>query len=127
LKVNKSLPRFSVKIDCDTRDDISSQEWPTTNGPGLSFDELLRHLLPWADFSMDEDAYDNYMEEKWMENCYCEHDSETGENYYSVSFSDYCSSHSSAEAITPISEDGETEGYRLSLELNETREGVCGR
>ena len=114
--VNKSLPRFTVKIGCDTRDDIESKEWPTVYGPGLSFEELLAHLLPWADFAMDEDAYTSFMEERWMDDCYLEHDRETGQTYYSRPFSEY---YTPPDGIVPVSENGETEGYRLIVSLNE--------
>jgi hypothetical protein len=114
--VNKSLPRFAISIGCDTRDDIASQEWPMTYGPGLSFEELLAHLLPWADFKMDEDAYDNFMEENWMNECYSGHDKETGKTYYSMSYDEY---YTPPEGIVPVSDNGETQGYRLIVELNE--------
>jgi hypothetical protein len=114
--VNKSLPRFTVTIGCDTREDISSQRWPTTYAPGLSIGDFLTHLLPWADFKMDEDAYESFMEDQWMNECYSGHDNETGQNYYSMPFSEY---YTPPDGIVPVSEDGETEGYRLILELNE--------
>jgi hypothetical protein len=118
--VNKSLPRFEIKIGCDSRDDIETQNWPMTYGPGLSFNELLAHLLPWADFAMDEDAYYDFMKEQCMTECYCGHDSETGRNYYTMSFREYRENHAERdEEIVPISENGETEGYRLILSLNE--------
>src|ERR1700730_1682924 len=118
--VNKSLPRFEVKIGCDSRDDIATQNWPMMYGPGLSFKELLARLLPWADFEMDEDAYYDFMNEKWMTECYCGHDSETGKNYYTMSFREYREDYAKPDdEIVPISENGETEGYRLILTLNE--------
>jgi len=118
--VNKSLPRFQVKIGCNSRDDIATRIWPMRYCPGLSFKELLAHLLPWADFTMDEDAYYDFMKEQWMTECYCGHDRETGKNYYTMSFREYRENYAkSDDDIVPISEDGETEGYRLMLSLNE--------
>jgi hypothetical protein len=65
---------------------------------------------------MDEVAYENYMEERWMIQCYSWHDNETGEAYYSMPFSEY---YEPPDGIVPLSGNGETEGYRLILELNE--------
>lgn len=114
--VNKSLPRFKVEIGCDTRRDIASQEWPTTYGPGLSFEDLLAHLLPWADFETDEHAYEIFMEAKWMSDCYLGQDRETGETYYSMTFEEY---YTPPDGIAPVSANGETDSYRLIVSLNE--------
>jgi len=118
--VNKSLPRFAVTIGCDTRNDIQEQEWPTRYGPGMTFEDLLQYLLPWADFQMDEDAYESYMEEKWMADCYMGRDEDTGEPYYTRPFEDY---YSPPEGVVPVSDNGETEGYRLIVSLNELGRG----
>ena len=118
--VNKSLPRFAVKIGCDFREDITAQQWPMRYCPGMTFEELLAHLLPWADFRMDDDAYYDFLKDQWMTECYCGHDSESGENYYTMSFSEYREHYRAPDdEIVPISENGETEGYRLILSLNE--------
>ena len=114
--VNKSLPRFSVQIGCDSKDCIASQTWPTIYGPGLSFEELLEHLFPWAEFAMDEEAYEQFMEERWDSECYCGYDREDGVTYHTMPFSEF---YEPPEGIVPISENGETEGYRLILSLNE--------
>lgn len=114
--VNKSLPRFAIKIGCDSRDDVAQQEWPMTYGQGLSYEELLSHLLPWADFRMDHEAYEEFMRDKWMADCYSWYDKETDKIYYTRSFEEY---YTPPEGISPISDNGETEGYRLILSLNE--------
>jgi hypothetical protein len=77
--------------------------------------------MPWADFAMDRDAYYDFMEEQWMTNCYCGHDSETSENYYTMSFREYREHYNAPDdEIVPISDNcGETEAYRLLLSLNE--------
>lgn len=114
--VNKSLPRYAVTIGCETRNDIPSRKWPTTYAPGMSFQDFLSKLLPWANFKMDEEAYDNFMEDQWMTECYGWHDKETGKTYYTMPFSEY---YTPPEGIMPVSDNGETQGYRLILELNE--------
>lgn len=114
--VNKSLPRFSVEIGCDTKYGIATQTWPTVYGPSLSLEELLEHLIPWAEFTMDEDAYEQFMEECWDCECYRGYDREDGVTYHTMPFSDF---YEPPEGIVPVSENGETEGYRLILSLNE--------
>lgn len=111
--VNKSLPRFSIRIGCETRDDIQEISWPTIYGGGLTIEAMISYALPWADYEVDEDAYRAFMESKWFDACYMGRD-EDGP-YFSRSFEDW---YSPAEGITPISEDGEVEGYRLILSLN---------
>lgn len=113
--INKSLPRIAVKIGCDTRDDVEKHAWPTAYGPGLSFEELLAHLIPWASFEVDEDAYREGMESRWMNECYGGHE-EDGDIYYTKPFEDY---YKPPEGIVPVESDGETESYRLILSLNE--------
>lgn len=114
--VNKSLPRFAVRIGCDSRDDVEEHNWPTTYGPGLSFEELLSHLIPWAGFEVDEDAYRDGMESRWMGDCYSWHDHETGKTYYTKTFAEY---YEPPDGIVPVSSNGETASYRLILQLNQ--------
>jgi|APSaa5957512622_1039677.scaffolds.fasta_scaffold12069_2 hypothetical protein len=104
--INKSLPRFEIKIGCKSRDDIEEESWPAIYGVGLSLEEAIAYVFPWADFEMDEDAYYDFMEEKSADGCYMGRD-EDGDIRI-------------PEGIVPVSESGgETEGYRLILSLNE--------
>lgn len=114
--VNKTLPRFAVRIGCDSRSDVEDHLWPTAYGPGLSFEDLLSYLVPWADFAVDEEAYCTFMESQWEADCYGSHDKESGETYYSSSFEDY---YKPPEGIVPVGSNGETESYRLILSLNQ--------
>lgn len=118
--VNKSLPRFSIRIGCATRNDVKEREWPTTYGPRLSFEELLKHLIPWANFNIDEEAYRDFMEERWMENCYMWYDDETGVTHYTETFEEY---YVPPDGIVPINSNGETQSYRLILSSNELGRG----
>lgn len=113
--INKSLPRFVIRIGCATRNDVKEREWPTTYAPGLSFEELLKHLIPWADFNLDEEAYRDFMEESWMENSFMWYDNETGVTHYTMAFEEY---YEPPDDIVPIGSNGETESYRLILSLN---------
>lgn len=47
--INKSLPRFQIRVGCDSREDAPSETWPTAYGIGFSIEDALSHLLPWAD------------------------------------------------------------------------------
>lgn len=56
--INKSLPRFQIRIGCDSREDIEEESWPTIYGVGLSMEEAISHTIPWADYEMDYDSYE---------------------------------------------------------------------
>ena len=113
--INKSLPRFEIKIGCDSKDDIESENWPTLYGLGLSMEEALEHTLPWADYEMDYDAHYDFMESVWFDECYMGRDEDTREPYFLMPFSEW---HKRPEGIVCVSENGEIEGYRLLLSLN---------
>lgn len=114
--VNKSLPRFTITIGCDYRDDIEEQQWPTIYGVGLSMEEVISHLFPWADFEVDEEAHRDFMESIWHSECYMGYDKEDQVESFTEPFETWYKPPS--EKIVPVSEDGETVGYRLLLSLN---------
>lgn len=113
--INKSLPRFSITIGCDSRDDVEEESWPTLYGPGLSMEEAIERAIPWADYEMDLDAHYDFMESVWYDECYMGRDEDTHEPYFSTPFSEW---YERPEGIVPVSETGETERYRLLLSLN---------
>lgn len=113
--IHKSLPRFSITIGCDSKDDIELESWPTLYGPGLSMEEAIAHSIPWADYEMDLDAHYEFMESVWYDECYISCDEDTGEPYFSVPFEDW---YEEPEDIVPVCDNGETQGYRLLLSLN---------
>jgi hypothetical protein len=113
--VNKSLPRFQFRIGCDGRADVVKREWPMRYAPGLSFEELLCDLFPWADFETDEDAYQEDQENRWRADNLTWYDNETGEEHY---LEPVPASFDSPEGIVPVSSTGETENYRVILSLN---------
>ena len=113
--VNKSLPRFAIKIGCDSRDDIESENWPTSYFPGFSMEEAIRYMLPWADYEMDYAAHHDFMESVWFAECYMRRDEDSGEQYFSMPFSEW---YKEPDGIECVSANGETEGYRLLLSLN---------
>ncbi|BCG65206.1 MAG: hypothetical protein methR_P3031 [Methyloprofundus sp.] len=86
--------------------------WPTLYG---EIEEVIEHLLPWADYEMDYDAHSEYMELRWREECCTGY--EDGEPSYYISFSDWYLP--PEENISHVCDNGETKGYRLILTLNE--------
>jgi len=112
--INKSLPRFGITLGCASRDDIDEEVWPLRYGTAI--EALLASTLPWADFEMDWDAYAEFMESIWADECYRGHD-EDGEVYFSEPFESWY--RRPDEEITHVSDNGETQGYRLLLSLNE--------
>lgn len=89
--VNKSLPRYQLTLSCNTE----SESLPMTYIPGVDIQGMLEHLLPWADFSMDEDAYRMGLDDDWFDE------------------------ESVPTEIVPVSGNGETESYSLVLSLND--------
>jgi hypothetical protein len=115
--VNKSLPRFTITIGCDCRDDVEEEKWPTIYGVGLSMEDAISHLFPWADFETDEEAHRDFMESVWHAECYMGYDKEDNEEYFTEPFATWYQP--PTEKIVPVSDCGETIGYRLLLSLNE--------
>jgi hypothetical protein len=110
--INKTLPRFEIKIGCDSKDNIETEVWPTSYG---EMEEVIAYLLPWANYEMDLEAYEEAMRDEWHDECYIASD-EDGQPLYYQEFDEWLTY---PEDITPISSNGETEQYRLILSLNE--------
>ena len=113
--IHKSLPRFEIKIGCDSLNNIEQESWPVLYGPDLSMEEAIEYTLPWADYEMDYEAHSDYMKSVWFDNCYLGRDSDTREPYFSKSFPEW---YERSDEITCVSDNGETQGYRLLLSLN---------
>jgi len=118
--INKSLPRFQIRLGCDSRDDIPSETWPTTYGIAFSIADALSHLLPWADYEMDLDAHREHMHSVHYEECYSWDDKETDTTFFSQSFDEW---YEEPDGLAPVYADGEVERYRLLLRLNELGKG----
>jgi hypothetical protein len=110
--VNKSLSRYQITISSDGEEET----WPMLYAPGVGIEEMLQHFFPWADFSLDQEAYEEGAREQWMNECYSWRDDETDEIYYTTPFEEW---YEPQEGIVPVSEDGETASYSLVLSLNE--------
>jgi hypothetical protein len=114
--INKSLPRFTIRIGCETRSGIEEQAWPTIYGIGLSLEEAISYVIPWAEFEVDEDAYHDFMESQWYAECYMGRDKDDDSEHFSEPFEEW---YKPPEGIVPVSEGGEVERYRLILSLNQ--------
>lgn len=114
--INKSLPRFQFTIGCDSRDGIKPEIWPTIYMPGVSMEDAIAHVVPWANVEMDMEAHIEYMKTVWENDCYSWHDKETDTIYYTETFEEW---YRVPEGIVPVDANGETETYRLLLSLNE--------
>lgn len=109
--VNKSLSRYKVTIYTDDE----KETWPTLYTPGVGVEEMLQHFFPWADFSVDEEKYQDEVEAQRELDCYLYHDSETGETFYDHESEE---SYKPPEGLVPVKNNGETETYILILSIN---------
>ncbi|MBI4739921.1 DUF4365 domain-containing protein, partial [Candidatus Woesearchaeota archaeon] len=74
--INKSLPRFQIRIGCTTNNDIAEETWPTMYGPGVSIEEAIDYAIPWADYETDPIAHEAFMESKWYGEAVLRYDKE---------------------------------------------------
>ena len=111
--INKSLPRFDIRIGCSSRNNIEEESWPTLYG--ASMEAAIAYTIPWAEYEMDTEAHYYSMQSVWYDECYTGIDEDTRKPEFYISFSEW---YNPPEEIVPISNDGETEGYRLLLSLN---------
>ncbi len=110
--VNKSLPRYQVKIYTDDQ----KETWPTLlYTPGVGVEGMLEHFFPWADFTVDEDAYKDEAESQW-EADYLFRDSETGEIFYEREFEEW---YTPPKGLMPVADNGEVKSYVLILSVND--------
>jgi hypothetical protein len=113
--VNKSLARFEIKIGSDHKD-FGEKKWPMIYGAGMSIEDALSYVIPWASFAVDEDLHREEAEGIWCAECYGGYDKEDDIVYYTMGFDEW---YTPPEGLVPCSEDGETAHYRLILSLND--------
>lgn len=114
--VNKSLSRTSVKIYCHSSNGYKELVIPQHYWAGHSSLEILERFIPWADYEMDEDGYEEYMRGVYETECYAGYDKESNMPYYSESFEGW---YTPPDGIVPIDQNGEVDTYRVILKLNE--------
>lgn len=120
--VNKSLPRTSVKIFCNSDTGYKEITIPQHYWPGHTSFKILERLIPWADYEMDADSYQECMWGFYEAECYGGYDKEYNRIHYTESFEDWYESireHEPSDRIVPFSQDGEVDTYRVILTLND--------
>lgn len=117
--VNKSLPRYTLKIGCSSIPSMIEKSWVTLYCPGIKLEEFLKYMLPWAEFNMDEEAYRENQMELWETECrILDHDEDDDWPMYTQTFEEF---YESPEGIRPVEEmvGGEVDRYRLILSMND--------
>lgn len=116
--VNKSSGRGETELIVDDGNDTKTYSYPYWF-PFTPYTEVFPRLFPWADFSADEEFYEDYDEAMWREyNCY--YDSE--DNKWLVvgdSFEEY---RRKLPQMRSIDHAGEVAEYMLVLSLNDLGE-----
>lgn len=123
--VNKSLSRTPVKIFCDSTTGHKELVIPQHYWAGHTSFDILSRFIPWADFEMDEDDYDEYLRCQYEEECYGGYDKEDEKTYYTESYNDWYKHRHEFEPpdkIVPVSQNGEVDTYRVILKLNDLGE-----
>lgn len=118
--INKTSGRGSLilsVINPVTEQKKTVLHWPMVHFPFKSYSEVFPELFPWANFSVDEEFYEEYEEDEYLSDN-AVWDSEEGE--YIVFFDDYQDWNKKQPSIRPYTiSSGEVASYRLCLDLNE--------
>lgn len=114
--VNKSLSRTSVKIFCNSDSGYKELVIQQHYWAGHTSFEILERLIPWADYEMDIEGYEEYMREVYEVECYGGYDKEDNTTYYTQSFDDW---YKPPDGIVPVDQNGEVDTYRVILKLND--------
>ena len=76
------MPRFDISLKCDSEKTPINQRFPFIYGPRLSVEDVIKYILPWAEFRVDDDDKYDYLESIWSAECYCGYDKEDNTIYY---------------------------------------------
>ena len=112
--VNKSSGKGKTELIVDDGKSIKKYLYPYWF-PFTPYTEVFPRLFPWADFSVDEDYYEEDDESSWRE-YHCYYDKED-DNWLVVgdTFEEYCRK---LDSIRSIDHSGEVAEYMLELSLN---------
>jgi hypothetical protein len=117
--VNKSLSRTSIKLFCDSGSGYRELVIPQHYWAGHTSFEILERFIPWADYEMDIDGYEEYMRGVYEVECYGGYDKEDNTTYYTQSFDDW---YEPPDGIVLVDQNGEVDTYRVILKLNDLGE-----
>lgn len=116
--VNKSSGRGEIELIVDDGKDIKKYTYPYWF-PFTSYTDVFPRLFPWADFSADEDFYEDFDKTMWRQ-YNCHYDSEDGEWFIvGDSFEEY---RKKLDPMRSIDRMGEVAEYMLVLTLNDLGE-----
>lgn len=112
--INKSSGRGETELIVDDGKSIKKYFYPYWF-PFTPYTEVFPRLFPWADFSVDEDYYEEYDESSWREH-HCYYDKENDE-WITIgdTFEEY---RHKLNPIRSIDHSGEVAEYMLVLHLN---------
>lgn len=120
--VNKTSGRGTVTlkvIDDNTGKETVVLDWPMAFFPMSSYEDVFPRLFPWAEFSIDEDFYEEYDEADFM----IENATWDKEDERYIVFGSKAEYKSRLPKIRPYKNiSGEVDCYRLELTLNELGE-----
>jgi len=121
--VNKSLSRTPVKIFCNSGNGYREVVIPQQYWAGHTSFAILSRFIPWADYEMDENDYEQYLKKCYEEECYGWYDKEEEMTYYTESYDDWYKRHKETDGlsngIVPVDQNGEVDTYRVILKLND--------
>jgi hypothetical protein len=91
--------------------------------PGLRFEAAVQLHFPWAEFSIDDDAYDDHDHDRWDNEC-GHYDREEDILIHDSSFEAWkrCAG---LPKLRPYSDDSEVASWRLEMTLNDIGRAFC--
>lgn len=116
--VNKSSGRGETELIVDDGNDTKTYSYPYWF-PFTPYTEVFPRLFPWADFSADEEFYEDYDEAMWRE-YNCHYDNEDDE--WLVVGDDFEEYRQKLSPMRSIDHAGEVAEYMLVLSLNDLGE-----
>lgn len=116
--VNKSSGRGEIELIVDDGKNIRTYSYPYWF-PFTPYTEVFPRLFPWAEFSADEEFYEDYDEAMWRENN-CYYDKE--ERVWLIVGDTFREYREKLDPIRSIDYSGEVAEYMLVLSLNDLGE-----
>lgn len=118
--INKLSGKGSIKlkiIDQHTMKEKVALDWPVVFFPMQDYKDVFNKLFPWADISIDEEFYEDYDEDSYLQE-ECPYDSEEKEYIFIDEF--YDGWKDQQKDIRPYENSyGEVDRYRFKLHLND--------
>jgi hypothetical protein len=113
--INKTSGRGETELIVDDGESIKKYSYPYWF-PFTPYTDVFPRLFPWADFSVDEDYYEDYDEALWRE-YHCYYDKEDDE--WSIVGDSFEEFRRKLDPLRSIDYSGEVAEYMLVLSLND--------